>query len=166
MYLDEVQIVWGGASSVTYEYSSVTMRFGGVITQELWGDLNDESMIEGFGVMITANSGITQIKNSYDDAIPDEENPDVEEKVVDYFIPVEQMDGIIGVTSDTYFWNLRYTVEDYEKSYTAAAYIKTEDGYVFFKQVSFSAKTLADDYIKNRGYDASSVEGSLANLAK
>ena len=49
--------------------------------------------------------------------------------------------------------------------YVAAAYIKTSLGYVFFKQARYSVKAIAADYIANRGYNNTTAEGSLSNLA-
>ena len=46
-----------------------------------------------------------------------------------------------------------------------AAYIKTSTGYVFFKEAKYSVKSLASDYINNRGYDENVANGSLYNLA-
>ena len=169
LYMDEVQIDWGGASTTTYDYSSVSIRFGGSLTQELWNELDtDNHVIDGFGVMITTYEVLEgeDIKDFYESAAPDEDNPDIGEEIVDYYIPVSQMDEIIGVGDNTYFWNLKYSITDFDQVYVAAAYIKTETEYVFFKQATYSVKSLADDYIKNRGYDASVAGGSLANLAK
>ena len=66
---------------------------------------------------------------------------------------------------DNYFWNLFFRVTDYTKVYVAAAYIKTSSEYIFFRQVTYSVKTLAGDYINNRGYASNVADGSLNNLA-
>ena len=168
LYLESIEIQWGGASVTTYDYTDTCIRFGGNLTKELWDDLDTEDhIIEGFGVMIAEYDVLDgeDIKDFYESAAPVEDNPDVGEELVKYFIPISQMDEIIGSTEDNYFWNLRYSVTDLKQEYTAAAYIKTTEGYVFFKQATYSAKTLADDYIKNRGYSATIADGSLANLA-
>ena len=107
----------------------------------------------------------TQIKDLSASAIPVESDPDVSQDVVDYFIPVEDLNTIMGVSGDNYFWNLRYAITDYEQEYVAVAYIKTSLGYVFFKQARYSVKAIAADYIANRGYDSTTAEGSLSNLA-
>ena len=167
MYLDEINIQWGG-SATTYEYSNVSIRFGGVVEQDLWSDLDNEKSIEGFGVMITTDDVVgenAKIKDSYQSAIPDEENPDVTEHIVDYFIPVEDLNTIMGVDGDNYFWNLRYTITDFTQKYVAVAYIKINNGYVFMKQSRFSAKTLAQYYINVLNYDTNAAGGSLSNLA-
>ena len=167
-YISSIEIEWG-ATLPTYTYSNVSIRFGGSLTQELWNDLDTDShIIQGFGVMITTDDVVDEnakIKDSYQSAIPDEENPNVTEHIVDYFIPVEDLNTIMGVDGNNYFWNLRYGITDFEVTYVAVAYIKTSSGYVFFKQARYSVKSLANDYLDNRGYDASVASGSLANLA-
>ena len=168
VYLEEIQIQWGGASTTTYEYNTVSIRFGGLLSQDLWNDLDTENhIIEGFGVMITTYDFLEgeEIKDFYDSAALAESNPDIEDEIVNYFVPVEQMNEIIGVDGDTYFWNLRYGIENFKKVYVASAYIRTENEYVFFKQATYSVKSLAADYISNRGYSVSAANGSLNNLA-
>ena len=168
MYLDEINIQWGG-SATTYEYSDVSIRFGGAVEQDLWSELDTENhIIDGFGVMIATDdviSGSAKIKVSYQSAIPDEENPNVAEHIVNYFIPVEDLNTIMGVNGDNYFWNLRYSITDYTQKYVAVAYVKTTSGYVFMKQTTYSVKTLAAYYINVLNYNANTAEGSLSNLA-
>ena len=169
LYLDEVQIEWGGASTTTYEYSNVSIRFGGLLTQELWNDLDAEDTIEGFGVMITTYDVLEgeEIADFHDSAAPAEEHPDVDSEIIDYYVPTSG-EGSMATpveTGNNYIWNLFYRITDLHKVYVAAAYIKTESDYVFFKQATYSVKTLAGDYVANRGYDASVAGGSLYNLA-
>ena len=167
LWVDEINIQWGGATT-TYEYSSVSIRFGGVVEQDLWSDLDTAASIDGFGVMIATDdviSGSAKIKDSYQSAIPDEENPNAAEHIVDYFIPVEDLNTIMGVNGDNYFWNLRYSITDYTQKYVAVAYVKTTSGYVFMKQTTYSVKTLAAYYINVLNYNANTAEGSLSNLA-
>ena len=167
IWFNSINIQWGGATT-TYEYSSVSIRFGGVVEQDLWSDLDAAASIDGFGVMIATDdviSGSAKIKDSYQSAIPDEENPNVAEHIVDYFIPVEDLNTIMGVNGDNYFWNLRYSITDYTQKYVAVAYIKTTSGYVFMKQTTYSVKTLAAYYINVLNYNANTAAGSLADLA-
>ena len=102
----------------------------------------------------------------YDTAKPDESNPDITNDIVDYFMPKEEMATPV-IKGDNYYWNLffRITEENFKTKYVAAAYIKTATEYVFFEQVRYSVQSLADDYIKNRGYSSTIAGGSLANLA-
>ena len=168
VYISSIEIEWSATPPV-YDYSNVSIRFGGSLTQELWNDLDtDNHIIQGFGVMIATDDVVdneTQIRDLSASAIPVESDPDVSQDVVDYFIPVEDLNTIMGVSGDNYFWNLRYVITDYEQEYVAAAYIKTSLGYVFFKQTRYSVKAIAADYIANRGYDSTTAEGSLSNLA-
>ncbi len=168
MYLNEINIQWGGAAT-TYEYSDVSIRFGGLLTQDLWNDLDTEDhVIDGFGVMITAVSsyvsGASKIKEQYQSAVLSTNEPDVTESLVNYYVSKESMATPVE-DDDNYFWNLFYRITDLKKVYVAAAYIKTSTEYVFFKQVKYSAKTLAADYIANRGCGPTTASGSLANLA-
>ena len=168
IWLDSISIQWGGAAA-TYEYSDVSIRFGGLLTQDLWNDLDTEDhVITGFGVMITAVSsyvsGASKIKEQYQSAVLSTNEPDVTESLVNYYVSKESMATPVE-DDDNYFWNLFYRINDLKKVYVAAAYIKTSTEYVFFKQVKYSAKTLAADYIANRGCGPTTADGSLANLA-
>ena len=166
LYLESIQISWGG-STTTYEYSDVSIRFGGLLSQELWNELDTENhIIEGFGVMIT-NYDLLEgddIKDFYNYAVPIENDPDVDLQIVDYYMAENEM-SVPPTQGDNYIWNLFYRITDYRKVYVAAAYIKTEDEYIFFKQATYSVKTLATDYIANRGYSSNVADGSLNNLA-
>ena len=168
MYLDSISIQWGG-SAATYEYTDVSIRFGGLLTQDLWNDLDTEDyVITGFGVMITAVSsyvsGTSKIKEQYQSAVLSTNEPDVTESLVNYYVSKETMATPVE-DDDNYFWNLFCRITDLKKVYVAAAYIKTSTEYVFFKQVKYSAKTLAADYIANRGCGPTTASGSLTNLA-
>ena len=169
LYLTSIDIEWSGIGTV-YDYSDVSIRFGGTLSQDLWSELDTNShIIEGFGVMIATDDVIgkdMEIKDFYESAASASSNPDVSEEIVDYFVPVEDLNDIIGVNENNYFWNLRYSITDFKTMYVAAAYIKTSIGYVFFKQTSFSVKTLAQDYLDNRNCDENTANGSLANLTK
>ena len=168
MYLTSIEIEWSGIGTV-YTYTQTSIRFGGLLSQQLWNELDTENhIIEGFGVMIATDDVVgkdMEIKDFYESAASSELEPDVSEEIVDYFVPVENLETVMGVQGSNYFWNLRYSVADLKTTYVAAAYIKTTAGYVFFKQAIYSAKTLAQDYLENRDYAAASYGGSLANLA-
>ena len=85
--------------------------------------------------------------------------------IVDYYKPIEDM--MPAVDGNNYYWNLflRISEMNFDTYYIAAAYIKTSTGYVFFKEAKYSVKSLASDYINNRGYDDNAANGSLYNLA-
>ena len=166
MYLDEVSIQWGG-SAATYEYTDVSIRFGGLLTQDLWDELDTEDhVISGFGVMITEKDvvGNSTIKELNELAIPAEEDPDVNNEIVNYYVPKEEMATPVE-DDDNYYWNLFFSISDLKTTYVSSAYIQVGEERIFFKQVKYSAKTLAADYIANRGCGPTTAGGSLANLA-
>ena len=86
--------------------------------------------------------------------------------IVDYYMPKANMATPVE-QGDNYFWNLFQTVDeaDINKTFVAVAYIKVGDEYVFMRQVRYSVKTLAADYIANRGCNAETAGGSLSALA-
>ena len=88
------------------------------------------------------------------------------QKQINYYMPKVQMATPVE-QGDNYFWNLFQTIDnsDIEKVFVATAYIKIGGDYVFMDQVRYSVKTLAADYIANRGYNAETADGSLSNLA-
>lgn len=169
LYASSIEIGWS-ETLPTYTYSDISIRFTGRLSQDLWNDLDTENnLIEGFGVMIATDDVISEdleIKDLYESAIPDEENPNVAETIVDYFMSEEEMATPVAKGND-YYWNLFYRIsnENLTTTYVAAAYIKVGNDYVFFRQVRYSVKSLANDYLDNRNYDASVADGSLANLA-
>ena len=121
------------------------------------------------GVMIATDDVINDgecIVDFYETAIPDEDNPDITNNIVDYFVPKETKATPTAKGND-YYWNLKYNISetDFKTIYVAAAYIKTATEYVFFNQARYSVKTLAADYIYERDYDPTTANGSLANLA-
>ena len=168
MYLTNIDIEWSGIGTV-YDYTDVSIRFGGSLTKDLWNELDtNDHIIEGFGVMIATEDVIgkdIEIKDMYESAASAKSQPDVSEVIVDYFVPIEDMNDIIGVKDNNYFWNLRYSITDFKTLYVSVAYIKTTSGYVFFQQTKYSVKTLAQDYLDNRDCDNNTAGGSLENLA-
>ena len=169
MYLEEIDIEWTSIGTA-FTYSDVSIRFGGRLTQDLWNELDTNNhVIQGFGVMIATDDVVSEnmeIKDFYESAVPDEEDHDVTEEIVNYYMPKEEM-ATPAADGNEYYWNLFYRIsnENLKTTYVAAAYIKVGNDYVFFRQVRYSAKTLAADYIANRGYADTVVSGSLANLA-
>ena len=104
------------------------------------------------------------IKDLHELAIPAEENPDVNNEIVNYYVSKEEMATPVE-DDDNYYWNLFFRISDLKTTYVSSAYIKIGEECVFFKQVKYSAKTLAADYIANRGCGPTTASGSLANLA-
>ena len=171
LWLDSIEIEWGGSSKPTYSYSDVSIRFGAVIEQDLWNNLDTEDhFIAGFGVMIASTDVLDDgmhIKDFCDSAAPAESNPDVYEELVDYYKPIEDMPTPVTNKDGDYYWNLFYRLESFTDEFVAAAYIKlTNDEFVFLQEVRYSVKTLAADYLANRDCGPETAGGSLANLAK
>ena len=171
MYIDSISIEWAGET--TYDISNISIRFGGLITKALWNELDtNEHLISGFGVMIASGEALNEdefIKDNLTARVladaepaPSIDNADI----VDYYMSKTEMATPVG-QGNNYVWNLFQHVDeaDVEKVFVAVAYIKVGDEYVFMKQVRYSAKTLAGDYIANRGCDSETAGGSLAVLA-
>ena len=155
-----------------FEFSNVVVRFGGIITKDLWDQLDAESTILGYGTMSSTDTylGANELKSYY--ASPDGTN------VRKYYhaltndptsYPALYDDSNYqGVVNDYYVWNLTKTVSEvnFKKVYASLAFIVTEDdGVVFLDEVRASVKSLAQDLIDGPDYDALSLEGSLNYLA-
>lgn len=173
IYLDSIEIEW---NNVSYGCSNVSIRFGGLLSKTLWNKLDtNEHNVSGFGVMIASGDALNEneyIKDNLNSAILSTANPAPSidnADIVDYYMPTSGEGSMATPVEqgDNYFWNLFQRVGEAEinKVFVAVAYIKIGDEYVFMKQVRYSAKTLAADYIANRGCDGETAEGSLAYLA-
>ena len=154
----------------SYEFDDVAIRFGGLVSVEMWNRLNSESTIIGYGVMLSTtvhvNSNGGQLKALsingstvvvFEKSVPgDKEHP--------VLASAEQKGNLIG---DYYIWNLYNNVPSgfLTASLTAVTYIKTSSGNVYFKQVTTSVKGLAQDMIASDAYDEDSLDGSLNYLA-
>ena len=164
LYASSIEIGWS-STSPKYTYSDVSIRFGGYLSQDLWNSLGN---IEGFGVLAASEDIVNEsvpFSNYMASAVQPVEyvNPTLD--IVDYYKPIEDM--MPAVDGDNYYWNLflRISEMNFDTYYIAAAYIKASTGYVFFKETKYSVKSLASDYINNRGYADTIAGGSLANLA-
>lgn len=157
-----------------FTYSDIVIRFGANISKEMWNALAAENEITGFGVMIADGE---MVKNSKDfvEVIEGEmftssavSTDVVNNYAIDYFVPIANMGTTIGENDDNYFWNLRFSVDSANigTMYSAVAYIKVGSEYVVMNMARESVKTVAADYIANRGCDNTTAGGSLAALAK
>ena len=92
-----------------------------------------------------------------------ENSEDYNKDIVDYYIPVASMTSVIGENANNYFWNLRLDIDEanMNKTYSAIAYIKINDGYVLMNMATESVETLALDYLTNRNCDSTTAGGSL-----
>ena len=166
MYIDSIEIEWAGET--TYDYSDISIRFGGNVTKDLWNRLDSESTITGFGVMVTESKNVenfdefkTYIESDMFES--SENSEDYNKDIVDYYIPVTSMASVIGENANNYFWNLRLDIDkaNMNKTYSAIAYIKINDGYVLMNMATESVETLALDYLTNRGCNETTAGGSL-----
>ena len=165
LYLDSIMIQWGDLS---YNYSDMSIRFGGSVTKGLWNRLNSESTITGFGVMITESKNVEdfdEFKGCIDVEMfePSDESNDVTNNIIDYYVPIANMASKIGEDAENYFWNLRWDVNssNMNKAYSAIAYIKISTGYVLMDMATESIETLALDYLANRNCNTTTAGGSL-----
>ena len=156
-----------------FNISNISIRFGGLISKELWDELDtNEHVISGFGVMIVSGDILASneyIKNNLNEAVlaDDVSAPSIANgNIVDYYMSKAEMATPVE-QGDNYFWNLFQRVDSDKITdvFVAVAYIKIGDEYVFMKQVRYSVKSLANDYLENRGCDDTTADGSLANLA-
>ena len=136
--------------------------------QSLWSDLNSESTIKGYGVMLSTTAHVTanggQLKNlsingstvvGFEKRVPeDKEHP--------VLASAAQKGELVG---DYYIWNLYNNVPEsfFTTSLTAVAYIKTSSGNVYFQQVAVSVQSIANSMVVG-GVDT--LEGSLNYLAE
>ena len=182
LYVDDIKIDW--FDSLSYKYSNVAIRFGGMIQTSLWNELNggeEGTNIQGYGVMLapTKSLGSTTIEDMYKTAeavFEPEEFFNVKDGVtfigdtsIKYFYnSISTEPATLG---NYYFWNLYKNISNTDiglaKSFTAVAFIKTaNDGMVFLRQESKSAAQLAaEKYNANPDMDET-YEGSLSNMAK
>ena len=174
-----------------FSYSDVSIRFSSLINSSLWNRLNNESSIQGYGVMLATPEtlGSDPIEDWY--AIADGDT--YEEKVAylatgdvkNFYMPLTTKSPDLansaqkaGAEGDHYIWYLNKIVLDTEEGltaqqikakltqrYTAVGYIKTAEGLVFLDQATASAAGLADAAIQGGQATASTANGSLKNLA-
>ena len=173
LYLSSVSIKWEGeASTTTFEFSSVNIRFGGYVSTALWDRLNDESEIERYGILLSTTDYLGQdkletkydlvdglnVKNYFYDIPEDKDHPTLAEA-----------GAVEGLTEDYYIWNLRKGVSmaNLTKEYVAVAYVVTEYEVIFLNEIRASATSLAQDLIDDttNDYNENSFECSLGYLA-
>lgn len=163
------------------ELENVVIRFRICIDVPAWEQLSAEHAVTGYGLLLAEESFL----NGADirTATVDSEN------VIRYtysgtpsaFTVTEDQAKSLGCsfTGDIYLANIvkkaaeeranitdAAEIEKLRKSYTAAAFITTEDvGNIFFKPVTASAKSIAQKMINGGEYTADSLGGSLYALA-
>lgn len=173
MYFESIQIQWGDAS---YNYSKVALRFGGSIDPSLWGDLNEQSTILSYGVMISSSASIASRYQSNNGVLEEVEGKNYKQVVsTDIRVYTTELatpsSHPVADANGDYGWNLYVGMEnasnsDLTRNYTAVAYIMTNEGIVFFGETTKSAAQLAYELAHGTTADAdNNLEGSLNNLA-
>ena len=164
MYLDSISVEWG--EPTTYTYSNVIVRFRGFITTALWNQLDDETTITGYGIMLSTKTYLNGAKLKDKRANIDGVNVKdfKSSNLVPTLMAADQYDEI---DEDHYIWNLKknITVDNLTTVYVSVAYIITNSGIVYFDEVEASAKSVAQAMIDSPDYDETSYSGSLYNLA-
>lgn len=149
----------------SFTYTGVNIRFGGFISKTLWDQLDAESNIQGYGVMVADNStlGGKTIKERYAAAKTNENT--VEQAInsicstysigkVIVNIPDDkaspatataEQKAFMGVDSgDYYVWTVRKSIgSGFTTKYNAVAFILIDGDIVFLDEVSLSAKDIA-----------------------
>ena len=186
LYLTSVEIKWGSSAS-SFEFSRVGIILGGFISQDLWDALNDESEIQGYGLIAAATEDLNgeTIKGMYDECLDADFDADESLELVcdgstirNFYTPLtetklnpaeadetQKLEQQVDVDDTYYVWSLRKNVTDYDKPYSAIAYIRLADELVFFAETLTSAKEAAQSLINNGVYDGSEFEGSLGCFA-
>ena len=151
-----------------FSYSDISIRFGALVSKNLWDEINTIYDVAGFGVMIASGNTIKDFETFEDYAefaVPADQNPNIASELIDYYV---ENDGTfeIPLSNNSYYWNLRFSIpeSDMHVTYTAAAYIKIGSEIIFMQKARESVETLALDYLQNRGCDATTAGGSLKNI--
>ena len=151
-------------------YSSIVMRFGAVISKELWNDLASQYEITGFGVLIAdgSNFGSTPMDSCLDRFVnPHDYNDHIEtSKILNYFVSIEDMNEKMGDDGTNYYWNLRQEIVEYGPTFRflGCAYIKVGEGYIFLNHVRHTLVSLAQEYLDSPDYDETTAGGSLKHI--
>ena len=166
MYINSISIQWG---EVTYTYENLAVRFTGSVSEALWTRLNNESSIQGYGILLaeydTIKDNDPELKNWLEYADLDD-NDDL--KNFDSSVTVHGEKTIPTLKDGKYVWNLfkRVSLAKATTEYVAVAYIKlANDEFVFLQQERASVKSLAQDLIAGPDRDENSLGGSLNYLA-
>ena len=142
-------------------FRDVALRFGGFISQDLWDELETETTILGYGVIVSTSSSI---QTRYEDALGetvDEKLDNLCDNVTTKKVSVsgntpatanDDQENYMGVTGDYYVWQVRVNIGDkFTTNYSSVAYIKTSDGIIFLQEVTCSAKSLATSTLPKIG---------------
>ena len=172
-----------------FEYSNIKIRFRGALDCSLWSELNSESTIQGYGVMVSLGTSTEGYLGS--NHFVDEYNDKLEANSNDVDAAIEDLcDGkkiknfynsVVGEGAISPFsngvktsWALAQSVSYSSSStklnvltrdYVAIAYIRTSSGLVFFEETRLSVKDLAQQMIDSGDYAESPLAEPLNYLA-
>ena len=172
VYFESIKVLWG---EPTYNYSKVAIRFGGQIDPSLWGDLNDQSDIEAYGVLYSPSASIISRYEAANGVLVagGANYQTVSGTDIRYYeTELTAQKEHPTLVDANYVWNLYCEIDGSSNdalttAYSAVAFIRTaNDGIVFFGEVSKSAAELAYDLAHGTTFDAdNNLEGSMNHLA-
>ena len=153
----------------TFGYENLAIRFTGYVEENLWDRLDDESKVNGYGILLTTTEYLDgqvekDLKNYY--ATADGSNVKKFDNTDTVHEPALKTEPTLK--NGYYVWNLFKTVplEDATEDYVAVAYIKLISGEVLFlDDIETSVKKLAQALIAGPERDENSLGGSLNYLA-
>lgn len=184
------------SSAIRYNYvkngendftiTDAKIKFGGYVTKALWDELNAESPIQGYGVMISTADldpdgyiGDEDFKTEYAIKLANASG-DVDAaisalcdntKIFNFpksGVPyLHEAANEVDYTEDTYAWNLVQSVnsDHLTRTYVAIAYIRTSTGLVFLEEERTSVRDIADRMVNSGDYDGSPLYESLDYLS-
>ena len=176
-----------GNAQSGFEYENIKIRFKGALSSSLWAELNGESEIKGFGVMVSLGTategylGSKHFEDEYNDKLA-AASGDVDAaisalignntKIQNFYLscpedsPASNGEVLSWALPQSVSYSSSTTkVHVLTRDYVAVAYIRTNDGIVFFDEARVSVKDLAQQMIDSDDYDESSMGGSLYALA-
>lgn len=148
-------------SAGVYSYSQTAIRFGACVSQSMWAQLDRDYDIQGYGVLVAANSSLggQTIKQRYAAAKTNENTVNdaitsicstysIGKKIVtskpNPAVATSEQKEFLGVAGDYYIWTVQKPFGDaFTTKYNAVAFILIDGDIVFLEEVSLSAKDIA-----------------------
>ena len=158
----------------SYTYTNTAIRFGGAISKALWDQLEEESDIQGYGVLVaeTSNLGGKTIVERYNEARPGAASVNaaitsicstysIGKKIVTakehptVMTSAERSFLGISVAGDHYIWTATKSFSDSEftKSFNSVAFILIDGDIVFLQEESITPKAIAIRDLDAHGED-------------
>ena len=163
------------------EFENVSIRFCVCIDFPAWEQLSSEHTITGYGLLFanedylngadirTANVDGENVVRYTSSGTPTTTNI-TESQAKEWGCPfvgdAYKANLFYRVATERAFVTDATEIEKLKKAYTSAAFIVTEDvGYIYFKPVTASAKSIAQRLVNDGVYAADSYGGSMGALA-